>query len=148
MLPKTSRKRYSEREGSFVPICFKDTLTKATNSGVDIFKAYKDLNPPDGEQAKAFNFFKAMRDSRQLVAIDTPWGFFNNLEIKGLTALQGADSESVTDFSLTLKEFRTTNTLFVDFEFDDKQGRNAIQSASQEDQGRAQGKPEPLTSSL
>lgn len=117
-----------------------ESLGAATDSGVDIFKAYKALNPPDSEQAKAFNFFRAMRDARQLVAIDTPWGFFNNLEIKTIIATQPENSESVTDFTMILKEFRTVRTQFVPFAADEFQGRGANQRADVQDQGKAQGK--------
>ena len=127
-----------------------DNLSTVTEGGVDIFKAYKALNPPEGEQAKAFNFFRAMRDARQLVAVDTPWGFFNNLEIKTITAVQSADSESVTDFTMVFKEFRTVQTQFVPFAEDQFQGRGANQRAEQQDQGKAQGKKvqESLASKL
>lgn len=117
-----------------------ETLGAATNSGVDLFKAYQSLNTPDTEQAKAFNFFRALRDARQLVAIDTPWGFFNDLEIKSLIAIQNADTNSVTDFSVVLKEFRTARTQFIKPELATLQGRGNTQRAEQQDQGKAQGK--------
>lgn len=124
-----------------------DSLAAATTGGIDIFKAYKALNPPDSEQAKAFNFFRAMRDARQLVAVDTPWGFFNNLVIKTIIAVQSEESESVTDFTMVLKEFRTVQTQFVPFAEDEFQGRGANQRSEVQDQGKAQGK-EGLTSTL
>ncbi len=116
-----------------------DTLGKATNSAIDIYKAYKDINSPDTEQARAFNFFRALRDARQLVAIDTPWGFFNNLEIKSLTASQNSETKSITEFNMILKEFRTVKTQFVDAEFQEFTGRGLTQRSGQQDQGKAQG---------
>ena len=125
-----------------------ETLGAATNSAVDIFSAYQTLNPPDTEQAKAFNFFRAIRDARQLVAIDTPWGFFNNLVVDTITAIQPQESKSITDFNITLKEFRTVQTQFVDFDFQQFQSRGVDQRSEQQDQGKAQGTQEPLQSFL
>lgn len=123
-------------------------LESSTNSAIDIYKAYKDINSPNTEQARAFNFFKALRDARQLVAIDTPWGFYNNLEIRSLTAVQNADTNSVTDFNLTLKEFRTARTQFVVSKFQNFQGRALVQRAAKQNQGKAQGKKKGLSSLL
>jgi hypothetical protein len=125
-----------------------ETLGAATNSAVDIFGAYQALNPPDTEQAKAFNFFRAIRDARQLVAIDTPYGFFNNLVVDTITAIQPQESESITDFNITLKQFRTVQTQFVELDFKEFQGRGSNQRSEQQDQGKAQGKEEPLESFL
>ncbi len=125
-----------------------ENLEATTQAGLDIFKAYKALNPPEGEQAKAFNFFRAMRDARQLVAVDTPWGFFSNLEIKTIIAVQSADSESVTDFSMVFKEFRTVQTQFVPFAEDQYQGRAKNQRSEQQDQGKAQGKKQDDRSAI
>ena len=125
-----------------------ETLGAATNSAVDIFSAYQTLNPPDTEQAKAFNFFRAVRDSRQLVAIDTPYGFFNNFIVDTLTATQPEQSKSISDFNITLKEFRTVQTQFVDFDFQQFQSRGVSQRAEEQDQGKAQGTEQPLESFL
>jgi hypothetical protein len=125
-----------------------DTLGATTNSAIDIYKAYKDINPPDTEQARIFNFFKALRDARQLVAIDSPWGFYNNLEIRSLNAVQSQDTKSVTDFSLTLKEFRTVRTQFVTQEFQNFTGRGQAQRSAQQNQGKAQGERTGLSSIL
>lgn len=124
------------------------TVEDSTNSAIDIYKAYKDINAPNTEQARAFNFFKAVRDARQLVAIDTPWGFYNNLEVRSLTATQNADTQSITDFNLTLKEFRTARTQFVTQEFQEFQGRGLVQRAAKQNQGKAQGERKPLESGL
>lgn len=122
------------------------TFEKASNSAIDIYKAYKNINPPDTEQARAFNFFKALRDARQLVALESPWGFYNNLEIKSLTAVQNQDTKSITDFNITLKEFRTVRTQFAIKEFEEFQGRGKTQRATQLNQGKAQGEKKPLSS--
>jgi hypothetical protein len=80
------------------------------------------------------------------VAIDTPWGFYNNMEIRSLSAIQNQETKSVTEFNMTLKEFRTVRTQFVTQEFQEFQGRVKTQRAAQQDQGKAQGEKKGLSS--
>ena len=116
-----------------------DDLAGAVGTGVDLFQAWKALNPPDTEQAKAYNFFKALFDAKQLVAVDTPFGFFSDLVIENLVAIQG-DNAYISDFSITLKQFRTADTQLVDFDEKKSQGRTSNQKAEAKDGGVAKGK--------
>lgn len=116
-----------------------DGVEDAVGTGVDLFQAYKELNPPDTKQAKAFNFFKALFDAKQLVAVDTPFGFFSDMAIESLVSIQG-DNAYIMDFSVTLKKFRTAETKLVDFDTKKRQGRSANQAADEKDQGTANGK--------
>ena len=109
-------------------------------TGVDLFKAYKELNPPDTRQAKAYNFFRALRDAKQLVGVDTPFGFVPNMAIENIVATQG-DNAYITDFSITLKQIRTAKTQLVDFDSKTFQGRTADQKAEEADKGKVDGKP-------
>lgn len=117
-----------------------DSLSATSAAAGDLFKAYTALNPPDSEQAKAFNFFRALQDARQLVGVDTPWGFFQDMEIKTISAVQSQESESVTDFTMVFKEFRTVSTQFKPLDAGQFQGRAAEQRSEQVDQGLAKGR--------
>jgi len=116
-----------------------DALAQTVGTGVDIFKAFKELNPPDTKQAKAFNFFKAMFEAKQLVSVDTPFGFMSDMAIENIISIQG-DNTYITDFSITLKEYRTASTKLVDFDSKKRQGRASNQGADLKDQGVAKGK--------
>jgi hypothetical protein len=115
-----------------------DSVDQIIGTGVDLFQAYKELNPPDTAQAKAYNFFKALYTAKQLVSVETPFGFLSDYAIENIITTQG-DNRYITDFSVTLKEFRTTTTELVDFDVKKTQGRLTNQSAEELDQGTANG---------
>jgi hypothetical protein len=106
--------------------------------GVDLFQAYKQLNPPDTKQAKAYNFFKALFLSKILVSVETPYGFISDYAIENVVAIQG-DNRFISDFTVVLKEFRTTSVDLVDFEIKKNQGRTEQQKAEVKNQGKANG---------
>lgn len=115
-----------------------ENVSDAVGTGVDLFKTFKELNPPDSRQAKAYNFFKALRDAKQLLGVDTPFGFVRDMAIENLTAVQ-SDNAYITDFAVTLKQIRTAKTQLVDFDKTQYQGRANNQKAEEADQGKAEG---------
>jgi hypothetical protein len=116
----------------------KDDFNSAFGSAVDIYQIFKTLNPPKTKQAKAFNFFQALWQAKQLVAIDTPFGYLSNMAIEEITPTQG-NNAYITDFSITLKEFRTVSTKLVDFDDKNYQGRATDQKAKEVDKGTTKG---------
>ena len=121
----------------------KDATTSkaAANSigtGVDLFKAFKELNPPNTKQAKAYNFFVALFEAKQLVAVNSPYGFLSDMAIENVVAIQG-DNKYISDFSITLKKINTVETKLVDFDSKKNQGRAGNQKSDTKDQGRANG---------
>ena len=115
-----------------------DAIDAGVGAGVDIYGAYKKLQQPKTKQEKAFYFFKALWQARQLVAVQTPQGgFFNNMAIVSLVAMQPEHTNKITDFSVTLKEIRKINTKIKKYDPKAKQGRNAGQSESWLDKGKA-----------
>lgn len=121
-----------------------DGVKDAVGTGVDLFQAYKGLNPPDSKQAKAYNFFKALFDAKQLVSVDTPFGFVSDMAIENIISIQG-DNAYITDFAVTLKKFRQADTKLVDFDDKKAQGRAANQKAEEVDQGTVKGKDENVS---
>jgi hypothetical protein len=117
-----------------------DGVEDAVGTGVDLFQAYKTLNPPDTKQAKAYNFFRALFDAKQLVAVDSPFGFIGDMAIENIVSIQ-ADNKYITDFAVTLKKFRTASTELVDFDEKKAQGRASNQKSETKDQGKANGTP-------
>ena len=119
-------------------------LDASIGTGVDIYQAYKTLNPADTRQGKAYNFFKALFKAKQLVSFETPFGFQSNYAIENVVSVQG-DNAYISDFSVTLKEFRTSKTKFVEFDKKTYQGRVNSQKAEEKNQGTAQGKPRNIS---
>lgn len=114
-------------------------LENGIGTGVDLYKSFKELNPPDSRQAQAYNFFKALRDAKQLVGVDTPFGFVRDMAIENIVGVQG-DNAFITDFSVTLKQIRTATTQLVDFDKTQYQGRTQNQKAEESDNGKAEGR--------
>lgn len=117
-----------------------ELIEQSIGTGVDLFQAYKELNPPDTKQAKAYNFFQALFNAKQLVAVDTPFGFKSDFAIENVISIQG-DNKYITDFAVVLKEFRVASTQLVDFDAKQAQGRAANQKAEEVDQGTTNGVP-------
>ncbi len=84
----------------------KGNLLSDISQGADIYKTLKELNTPKTKQAKAYNFFNSLFEARQTVSLQTPWRFIPNLAIESISATQGESTDSVTDFSITLKEIK------------------------------------------
>lgn len=79
-------------------------------------------------QQKAFAEIRAMRDSKQIVSVQTPWAFFPSMAIQSITARQDEGSTDITDFSVTLKELRFADVQVT--EFDENEYRSAIEVQS------------------
>jgi len=123
-----------------------DYVDTAVGTGINLYQAFRQLNPPDTEQARAFNFFNSMMKSKQLVSLETPYGFYSNMAIARISAIQGGDSNQITDFSITLKQFRTAKTKLVNFDPEKYQGRGESQRSELSDKGKAQGEEKNLES--
>ncbi len=117
-------------------------LSDEVGTGVDIFQAVQQLIPPSTNQERGYRFFKALFEAKQLVAVDTPFGFFSDMAIENIVATQG-ENRFISDFTVTLKKFRTATTKLV--EFDKKkssQGRRGNQEAEPKIQGTVAGNEE------
>lgn len=113
-------------------------VASATTTAVDIYNIFRTLNPPKTRQAQAYNFFQALMKAKQLVAVDTPFGLLADMAIENITPTQG-NNAYITDFSVTLKEFRTVSTKLVDFNDKAYQGRAGNQQAKEVDKGTTKG---------
>lgn len=62
------------------------------------------------QQQAAFNFFLNMRNNRQLVTIQTPYGLLTNYIIENFRARQPGDSRFMSDFTVTFKQIQVVST--------------------------------------
>jgi prophage DNA circulation protein len=95
-------------------------LTNLNNSAVNvlnlatsIYGLYSDYSTTTNKQQGAYNYFKALRDSRILCQVETPFGVFNNMAILRLQAVQKGDTKLISDFLVTFKEIRTVSSLII-----------------------------------
>lgn len=64
-------------------------------------------------QQNAYNYFRALMQSKTLMGIQTPWEFMTNMAIESIVAIQPEISMWITDFSISLKEIRIAQTTSV-----------------------------------
>ena len=101
--------------------------------------------PEETAQEKAYRVLKALWKSSEFVSVQTPWDYFDNMIVKGVSFRQNGDSKSITDISVTLKEFRVSETKTVDYDENQFPPREQIQSGEVEDQGIMQGSEEDVS---
>lgn len=78
-----------------------------------------------GKQAKVFEFFYQLWKGRQLMTIDTPFGFFTDMAIESLRVNQNEESKYISDFNVTFKKIRFAQNVVI------KQGQLAGRRAQQ-----------------
>ena len=101
------------------------SASNTINTGLDVFKAYKNINMPGNDQQKAFLFFEALRNSNALFTVETPWRTYTDMAIKTLRAFQDEKTADITQFEVTMVKFRTVETGIIQ----QAQGRLAGQKA-------------------
>lgn len=75
-----------------------------------IFSLISNLTNVQTSQQAALNFFMSMRNNRQLVTIQTPYGLLTNYIIEDFNALQAGDSRFMSTFSVTFKQIQVVST--------------------------------------
>ena len=113
------------------------TFGGIASSALNIYGLVKNITPPLPRQQQAYQYFKALYESKTLMSLQTPFEFCQNMAIESIVATQDADSKFISNFSITLKEIRTVSTISVDSLIAD--GRAALQGANSKDNGVVQG---------
>jgi len=109
-------------------------------SALNLYQTYKKLNPPKTMQAKAYNYFLALRNAKVLISFDTPYGFKSNFAILNIVMTQPEYTETTSDVVLILKEIRYAQTSTVKFNPAKLQSRAQQQNQPVADKGATQGK--------
>ena len=65
--------------------------------------------PGQTKQEQAFNSLSAMWASRQIVTVETPWGYFDKMAIMSVVFAQDAKTQLMTDITIQLKEIKLAN---------------------------------------
>lgn len=115
------------------------TVEEAIDDVNNVYALIKNLNPGATRQQQAYLYFKALRDQKILVSLQTPFEYIPNMAIETLVATQEEGTNTISNFSITLKQIRTVSTKFVTFDKADYSGRAGDQRQPQTDKGKAQG---------
>ncbi len=95
------------------------TTTNAANSvsatsgaAQNLYALYKGSQTSSSRQAAAFGYFHQLKIGRVVtITVETPWGIWTGMCVENIVAIQPQDTKSVTDFTITFKEFRTVSTI-------------------------------------
>ena len=91
------------------------------------------------QQEIAYKQLYSMMKSKQIVTVQTPWQFFDNMIIQNIRPSQDNTTNQESSFTVVLKEWRiakTTTTLFNNALYSN---RNEVQTADKSDAGKQQG---------
>ncbi len=105
--------------------------------------AFKGASPEPTKQQVAYKELESLFRESQMLTLQTPWNFFDNLMITAIGFSQSEESEGISDIQITLKEIRVAKTKVADFDTG-VFNRSQIQESPGEDLGVTQG--EELTS--
>lgn len=82
------------------------TIDKLFEAGGDVYQAYRDINIPQDKQSEAFIYFEALRNSRKLLTVQTPYRYYTDMAIETVKIIQSSDSRDGSDVEVTLKKIR------------------------------------------
>jgi len=117
----------------------------ALGTAQDLWSTYQKLNPPKTLQAKAYNYFLALRNARVLISFDTPYGFKSKFAIVSLIMTQPEFTEGKSDVEIILKEIRFAKTKATKFDPNTYQSRSKDQNQPTENKGSTQGEADNKT---
>lgn len=86
-------------------------IAAGAGTAANLYAMVKNLiSAQSNKQQAAYQYFKAMRDTRQIFSIQTPFEFMTNMAIESIVAVQPEDSAFISNFAITLKEIRVAAT--------------------------------------
>jgi hypothetical protein len=84
---------------------------QVVNQARNIYDMFFSKSTTATKQQNAYKYFYDMWQARTLCSVETPFGLMENMAIESLRAIQHGDTRFVSDFSVTFKMIRTTNTV-------------------------------------
>ena len=113
------------------------TFAGVTNTALNIYGLVKNITPPLPKQQQAYQYFKALYESKTLMSLQTPFEFCTNMAIESITAVQDEDTKFISNFAITLKEIRMVSTISINPTIAD--GRADLQDAIDLQKGTVSG---------
>lgn len=81
------------------------------NQAQNIYDMFQNSSTTATKQQKAFKYFRDLWISNTLCDVETPFGILTNMAIENVRALQKGDTKFISDFVITFKKIRVTNTI-------------------------------------
>lgn len=86
-------------------------LEKAQSKTENLYKIFNDVGTvSNSKQARAYAYFSAAWQSRQLFKIQTPYCFYDNMAIKQIKFIQTGESKDKSQIEIIFKQIRQTKT--------------------------------------
>jgi len=126
-----------------------DTAVSTVNQSIDRIKntiawIQSVAGKRDTLQQQAAQQLKSLMYTKELVTVQTPWGYFDNMAIDSISITQGEDSKLYSDISVTLKEIRFAEVEFTTFDENLFPQREEMQKQEEADQGQIKGERNSL----
>lgn len=102
----------------------------------NIVGLFTNSSPGQTNQQNAYNWLYGLFVTKQVFTVDTPYTYFDNMVIESLSIVQGEETKSWSDITVTLKQIRTVAVKVVS---DPNANRNIQQAQSQVDKGKSTG---------
>jgi hypothetical protein len=109
--------------------------------GSNLVKYFSGEDNTANLQQKAFIELQALWNSKQIMTVQTPWGFYKNMIIQHVTPKQDESSNDYTDFTVTLKEMRFTDVKMTKFNATSYKSAIDAQAAPKDTVGPVKGAP-------
>lgn len=90
-----------------------DALTALKDTGLDLYKTYRNVNIPHDKQSEAFIYFEALRNSRALFTVQTPFRYYTDMAIESIKSVQSSATRDESNFEVTFKKIRKVQTSAV-----------------------------------
>lgn len=115
------------------------TLNQTLNKTQNMLSALSGEGPEETLQEKAYRELKALFRSNQLVTVQTPWEFFDNMIIESLSFTQGGETTQKSEIQIILKEMRFADIEINSFDQEIFPVREQIQATEEQDVGIVKG---------
>lgn len=107
--------------------------------GSNLIKYFSGEDDTANLQQRAFIELQSLWYSKQVMNVQTPWGFYQNMIIQHVTPKQDESSNDYTDFTVTLKEMRFADVKITTFDSGSYIDAQKIQAAEAAKNGQVQG---------
>ncbi len=111
------------------------------NPALNVYAFLKNALPPTTKQEQAYQYFKALMESKTLVSCQTPFEFCTNMAVEAVFATQRDESRYISNFSVVLKEIRIVSSAstIASAITDIITNRSGVQDSPLVDGGKTQG---------
>lgn len=86
-------------------------ITEAVRQAQSLYAVFTSKGTAAQKQQNAYNYFKSLWASRQLMTVETPYNVLTDMAILAVHAVQSEDSNTYSTFEVTFKKVRKTSTI-------------------------------------